>query len=94
MFGTKFLSWITIKGIFYFFKVNNKLIFHFAKYILPTTSTSMPKFKYENRKNINRMIFFYKGNKSKMDPKIRLQRKSLFIILKYPSYLHHNIVLF
>jgi hypothetical protein len=51
MFGTKFLSWITIKGIFYSLKVNNKLIFHFAKYILPTTSTSTFQFRYENRKN-------------------------------------------
>jgi hypothetical protein len=49
MFGTKFLSWITINGIFNSLKVNNKLIFHLAKYILPTTSTGMFQFRYENK---------------------------------------------
>jgi hypothetical protein len=78
MFGTKFLSWITIKGIFYFFKLNNKLIFHFAKYILPTTSTSMLQFKYENMKNKKHKhedVFFTKVINSERIQKLDYKEK-------------------
>jgi hypothetical protein len=91
-----------LKVFLYYLKT--LLIFYFANFILlANINMFFSILDLKSRKNIiiNMNMFIYKGEKSKMDPKLKITKKKTYIHFNSfcssylnPPYLYHNIIFF